>query len=400
MNVMSRNVLAIIAIFLCTSAAWMILGSSIVVRTESADSDLGPRVASTWGAPQQQTAPVMFTSRVVQKQNTNTVQQTITTALPLERSRIDVALNLEQRQKGLLWFPTYRVDFKGVYLFRNISPVDDVILKFALPVADAIYDDLVIRADGESLPITVAGGAISTTLKRPPGALIRIEAGYKSQGTQSWQYSFGENISQVRDFVLQMRTDFEAIDFPQGSISPAEKRRAGHGWLLTWRYSNLLTGYRIGMVLPQKLQPGPLAERISFFAPVSLLFFFFLMFIITALRKIDLHPMHYFFLATSFFAFHLLLAYLVDHISIHAAFVICSAVSVFLVVSYLRIAVNSRFAWVEAALSQLVYLVLFSYAFFFRGYTGLAITIGAIVTLFVVMQMTARIDRRAPVTTE
>ncbi len=150
MNVMSRNVLAIIAIFLCTSAAWMILGSSIVVRTESADSDLGPRVASTWGAPQQQTAPVMFTSHVVQKQNTNTVQQTITTALPIERSRIDVALNLEQRQKGLLWFPTYRVDFKGVYLFRNISPVDDVILKFALPVADAIYDDLVIRADGES----------------------------------------------------------------------------------------------------------------------------------------------------------------------------------------------------------------------------------------------------------
>ena len=30
--------------------------------------------------------------------------------------------------------------------------------------------------------------------------------------------------------------------------------------------------------------------------------------------------MHYFLLATSFFAFHLLLAYLVDHISIHAAF--------------------------------------------------------------------------------
>jgi len=40
----------------------------------------------------------------------------------------------------------------------------------------------------------------------------------------------------------------------------------------------------------------------------------------------------------------------------------------------------------------LIYLVGFSYAFFFQGFTGLAITIGAIVTLFVVMQMTARID--------
>src|SRR5207247_7248266 len=114
--------------------------------------------------------------------------------------------------------------------------------------------------------------------------------------------------------------------------------------------------------------PGPLAGRISYFAPVALLFFFFLMFIITTMRKIDLHPMHYFFLATSFFAFHLLLAYLVDHISIHIAFVICSAVSIFLVVSYLRIVLGSRFSWVEAALSQLVFVVLFSYASFVIAY--------------------------------
>ena len=93
----------------------------------------------------------------------------------------------------------------------------------------------------------------------------------------------------------------------------------------------------------------------------------------------------------AFFAFHLLLAYLVDHISINAAFVICSAVSVFLVVTYLRLVVGLRFAAVEAGITQFVYLVLFSYAFFFKGYTGLAVTIGAILTLFVVMQMTGRI---------
>jgi hypothetical protein len=64
------------------------------------------------------------------------------------------------------------------------------------------------------------------------------------------------------------------------------------------------------------------------------------------------------------------------------------------VVSYLRIAIGPRFAFVEAGLTQLVYLVGFSYAFFLDGFTGLAITIGAIVTLFVVMQLTARIDWR------
>jgi len=37
-----------------------------------------------------------------------------------------------------------------------------------------------------------------------------------------------------------------------------------------------------------------------------------------------------------------------------------------------------------------VYLVLFPYAFFPHGYTGLSVTIGCIVTLFAVMQMTGR----------
>ena len=124
---------------------------------------------------------------------------------------------------------------------------------------------------------------------------------------------------------------------------------------------------------------------------MSLFFFFFVMLLITTLRRIELHPVNYFFLAAAFFAFHLLLAYLVDHIDIHLAFAISSAVSLALVVSYLRLVVGMRFAAVEAGLTQFLYLVLFSYAFFFKGFTGLTVTIGAILTLFVAMQLTGRI---------
>ena len=281
-------------------------------------------------------------------------------------------------------------------MFQTSTPADHVTIKLAFPAPDAIYDDLIVRADGKPLPLATENGAVSGVIPNASGAPIHLEIGYRSQGLGTWDYKFGDNVSQVHDFLLQMTTNFDAIDFPQGGLSATTKTKSGRGWVLAWKYSNLVTGYRIGMVMPEKLQPGPLAGRISFFAPVSLLFFFFLIFIITTLRGIDLHPMHYFLLATSFFAFHLLLAYLVDHISIHAAFAICSAVSIFLVVSYLRIVIGPRFAFVEAALTQFIYLVLFSYAFFFKGFTGLAITIGAIITLFVVMQLTARIDWRRP----
>jgi inner membrane protein involved in colicin E2 resistance len=115
------------------------------------------------------------------------------------------------------------------------------------------------------------------------------------------------------------------------------------------------------------------------------------MLIITKLRGVDLHPVNYFFLACAFFAFHLLFGYLVDRVSIGAAFAICSLVSIFLSISYLRLVVGWRFAAVESGLAQFVYLVLFSFALFNEGWSGLTITVGAIVTLFVAMQVTARI---------
>ncbi len=221
---------------------------------------------------------------------------------------------------------------------------------------------------------------------------MKLQVSYRSQGLDTWKYSFGKDVNPVQNFRLHMATNFKAIDFPENTLSPTEKQENQKGWQLTWSYKNLLSGYEIAMAMPERIQPGPLASEISYFAPVSLLFFFFVIFIVTTLRSINLHPMNYFFLAASFFAFHLLLAYLADRVDIHVSFVISSAVSVFLVISYLRLVIGITFAAREAALAQIVYLVLFSYAFFFKGLTGLAITIGAILTLFVAMQLTGRVD--------
>jgi len=398
---MTKRIVAIAFIFLCTSVAWAILGGTIFSRTYSLDEISQNRVASTWGTAQNQTPPTAsFTTLVPREEErlengkkvVKTVQEAVATPLPLESSAVDVALDLEHRQKGLLWYSTYRVDLAGRYGFRNTGDKEtmvDFTLKF--PTAQAIYDDLTFAVDGAPLELKTIDNAVTGSTKVPAGKTVQLAIGYRSQGLDEWRYSFGSNVTQVRDFNLRMKTNFKLIDFPDNTLSPSDKQETPQGWDLTWSYKNLLSGYEIAMVMPEKLQPGPLAGRISFFAPVSLFFFFFLMLIITTMRGIDLHPMNYFFLAAGFFAFHLLLAYLVDHISIHLAFAIASVVSVFLVVTYLRLVVGMRFASREAALAQFVYLVMFSYAFFLKGFTGLAITIGSIVTLFIVMQVTGRI---------
>ena len=398
---MIRQIAALVFIFVCTTVAWMILGTTIFSRTYSSNQQLEGRVASTWGSPQEQSPPSATYKKI--EISTVTEQQAgkIITRndkvernflLPLDASDIRVKLQLDHRQKGLLWYSTYAVDFAGEYKFRNDTAEPQMVsYHLAFPAQRAVYDGLVMEVDGQKVPVTAneQGACVEATLA--PGQTATLRTAYRSQGLNSWRYKLGDGIAQVHNFVLSMTTNFKDIDFADDTLSPTEKQRNSNGWQLTWRYSNLLSGFQIGMTMPEKLQPGPLAGQISYFAPVSLFFFFFLMFIISTLRNLDLHPLNYFFLACAFFAFHLLLAYLVDHISIHAAMVIASLVSVALVVSYLRLVVGIRFAAFEAGTAQVIYLVLFSYAFFWKGFTGLSITVISIVTLFVVMQATGRI---------
>jgi len=314
--------------------------------------------------------------------------------LNLESNDIDVKFELDYRKKGLLWYSTYKVDFSGAYSIRNTTSMARMIFfDYVFPKADGIYDNFAFIVNGKRVDdIKPENGVIKEGFFLSPGETRKISISYRSQGMDEWWYVFGYNVSQVKNFNLDMATDFKDIDFPENSISPTEKKRKGKGWELNWKYSNLISGIQIGMTMPHKLNPGPFASRVSFFAPVSLFLFFFLMFIITTIKKIKIHPMSYFFIAASFFSFHLLMSYLVDHINVHLAFIICSLVSIFLVISYMRLVVGIRFSLIEVGISQFVYLVLFSYAFFLEGFTGLTITIMTILTLFAVMQFTGKVD--------
>jgi len=128
MTHMMKRILAIIAIFACTCVAWMVLGTSIVLRTESTGSQLSGRVASTWGTAQEQHPPAV--SYVTQEMKTAEVEENgrkvkktetrdVTNWVPLDSSRIVADFHIDYRQKGLLWFSTYRVGFTGDYKFQN-----------------------------------------------------------------------------------------------------------------------------------------------------------------------------------------------------------------------------------------------------------------------------------------
>src|ERR1039458_655524 len=129
-NLLLRQILALAFIFVCTSIAWIILGATICSRTYGSNEQLQGRVASTWGTSQQQSPPTA-TYFLNEVENSTTVEngkvvvhsQTVhrQVFLPVEASRIHVNFHLTPRQKGLLWYSTYAVDFTGNYTFHNRS---------------------------------------------------------------------------------------------------------------------------------------------------------------------------------------------------------------------------------------------------------------------------------------
>src|SRR5262245_59523221 len=326
------RLLAVAIIYCCTAAAWFTLGVSVVRRTGEADEALAKEVARLWGGRHVQAPPRASLSPAPPP---GPGQAPGDVPVALTRSRVKVGLKLDQRRKGLLWYDTYAVEFDGRYHVANPEDAAQTMkVSFPFPSAEALYDGFVFRVNGvDSPPAEDLSQGVSVQLEVPARGDVEVEVAYRSRGLGPWTYALAPSgVSQVRDFQLDMTTDFAAIDFPAGTVSPTTKAREGAGFALVWKFDSLVTGQGIGMDPPDRMNPGPLAARITFFAPVSLLFFLAGLLIVGILRGESLHPMNYFFLAAAFFAFHLLLAYLVDHLEINLAFLIASATSVFLVV--------------------------------------------------------------------
>ena len=105
------------------------------------------------------------------------------------------------------------------------------------PASKAIYDDLVFTIDDQPVPVTNEKNTASGVAKVAAGQTATLKVGYHSQGLNEWRYSFGSNdVTQVHDFALNMKTNFKDIDFPDNTLSPSEKHETASGWVLRWSY--------------------------------------------------------------------------------------------------------------------------------------------------------------------
>src|ERR1051326_7681085 len=198
-GMMIKRMAAIVFIYLCIAAAWVVLGTTVAERTNTQDERLRSAVGQLWGTPQRQQAPKVYYQTVKQTkvettrgaETTSEIKtETINHFLLVDASNIDVNLKLEHRQKGLLWYSTYRVKFSGAYRVVNYSEEPrQIFFDFAFPSKDGIYDNFHFLIGGKEPPnLQVNSGKLSGTMKLKPGEVERDEVAYEPPGLDEWWY--------------------------------------------------------------------------------------------------------------------------------------------------------------------------------------------------------------------
>ena len=399
-----RRISAVIVIFFILAGAWFVLGSAMHIRSSDLNYDIHQEVVALWGEPICQEAPglsVHIEKPLVNQiilddvtEDESDVDENPSREVYLNGSQIDVRLALEHRKKGLNWYPTYISDFKSRYTIYNSGDKDrNVVFHFPLPSSNGTYEKFTVLKDGEELvlgPILDHHQRIDLLCSAKKE--VEISVSYRTRGVDRWIYAFNQSFSEIKNFEMQIATDFPNYDYTRGSMSAESIEENEGGVVLRWNANNLITSQDIGIEMPVKLNPGPLSSKMTFFAPICLIFFFSLLAAVAVVKEVNIHPMHFLFVGCGFFAFHLLFAYLVDLVDVHVSFFISTCTTLALVTWYLKGALKGRMPSVAVVLGQLFFLVLFSYSFFVEGTTGLIVAIGSVITLAVMMRLTMDVD--------
>jgi hypothetical protein len=382
------HLISSLAIIGCTTIAWFILGAALSQRTNDSTRNMRDDVSGVWGPAITQQHPSAWFE-------TPNAPGGKAQMLP-SSSKIKVTLNYDPKPRGLIWHRTYDVSFAGDYTFTNPTKIPQTFyISFPLPPETAGlhgFDFRLGEDDQSSESVPGTSGVVTRAIQLPASGSVTLHTAYGTRGTDTWRYEFPDK-RRISGFKLAMRTDFHEINFPTGTGSPDNDKRYkdASGYELIWDYPDVLAAQNIGMDMPKRLNAGPVAARIAFFAPVSLLFFVTVVLLISGMKGIPLHPMHVFFISAGFFTFHLLFAYLVDLLPLAQSFALAAATSLLLVSGYLK-AVAGTQLFVIALPAQIIYLIAFSASFFIDGLTGITLTVLAVATLALLMFLTARTD--------
>jgi hypothetical protein len=309
----------------------------------------------------------------------------------LAASDVTVAITMDYRKKGMVYYTGYNADFSGTYRVANTQN-EAVYLSFIFPypvqAGQGILQDVMMRVNGAE---DVANTEYQQNLALWTGVLAANETldftvRYTGRGLTHFIYGF-EPGSQINNFQMTVQVNgARNVDYPVETMTPTSVERSADGVTLAWRLDRSLTELNIGVLLPDKLniarQIGVMAQR----APVFYLLFLVSVYVLLALTHQPIRFLNLAILSVTYFFFYPLFAYLSVYLAAMPAFAVSFGILGLLLLNYARILYGLRLALAVFA-AYAFYLGVTSVAALFPTHTGLILVLEGVALLAVAMQV-------------
>jgi hypothetical protein len=244
-------------------------------------------IQTIWGAPQEQDElhfDIFYEEEVTERLESEdltkpavlrkkTVRRNVTSN-PFVSARHEVTLRQNARKKGSALYGGYDTVCRFSWRLRNPADRDmKSILRFPLPAAGAIYDDLSATLNGQDvLPqMQLKDGALLLPRDLKANENLDFAIAFKSRGMSVWYLQVKE-AREVRDFSFTLNLPDLAkthLNFPEGCMTPTDTKPTAdnRGTILTFRLDHAISNKGMGISLPSVPQPG--AETKSVLAEVE-----------------------------------------------------------------------------------------------------------------------------------
>lgn len=233
-------------------------------------------VRTIWGAEQQQcelTARLWYEVEETERlKSEDPTRPEIVRTKRVQRSvngnayasaRHAVTLKQNPRKKGSAMYPGYETDCRFTYRLKNPADRDvKTTLHFALPSWSAMYNDLAVSLNGQSVldRLEMQENTLVVYHELKTNETCDFEVAFKSRGLSYWYFQITET-REIRDFVLTLSLPDLARDnlnYPEGCMTPTslEPTADGRGSVLTFALDRAISNKGMGVAMPRLEQPG------------------------------------------------------------------------------------------------------------------------------------------------
>jgi inner membrane protein involved in colicin E2 resistance len=296
-------------------------------------------------------------------------------------------INLDKRQEGLIAFNSFIVNMDNDYVLKNTTDFqNNLFIKFNRPEnANIIYDYQIFIDDqlvDKEYNIDEPFVLISEFGQNQE---IKVKTRFTTNGIDVYRYK----LDVYNKYVMPSFKAIFNINTPKYNILrfslPHSITKNGFNEQLTVEMKNFSTNQDVGVSFISIINDLDQIERLIEFSPVSLAIFLVLVFILSQIKNISFHSVHYMFIAIINAFYFLFIAYIIRFFNIFLTLSLAFILTAIMYVLYIPNVTNKYFAFKILAPYHFALTTILSLIFLLPIYRGVSLITFLFVTFLSIM---------------